>query len=139
MSPVQNTHHQYNLPLPQKRIAYRANREGVAEQFTDACASKSIEVDLELIGHYDDITPESFITYCAAIPNSKRDRSISSSPKERTVKKASSTALLRIKSAIDPTNVSSRANWSKAATSPAVTPIATITWLRESTDWIVFR
>lgn len=55
MSHVQNTHHQYNLPTPQKRIAYRANREGVAEQFTDDCASKSIEVDLELIGHYDEI------------------------------------------------------------------------------------
>jgi transposase len=55
MSHVQNTHHQYNLPTPKKRIAYRANREGVAEQFTDACASKSIEVDLELIGHYDEI------------------------------------------------------------------------------------
>jgi transposase len=55
MSHVQNTHHQYNLPLPKKRIAYRANRQGVAEQFTDPCASKSIEVDLELIGHYDEI------------------------------------------------------------------------------------
>jgi transposase len=55
MSHVLNTHHQYNLPTPQKRIAYRANREGVAEQFTDLCASKSIEVDLELISHYDKI------------------------------------------------------------------------------------
>ena len=55
MSHVQNTHHQYNLPTPKKRIAYRANREGVAEQFTDACASKSVGVDLELIGHYDEI------------------------------------------------------------------------------------
>ena len=58
MSHVQNTHHQYNLPLPQKRIAYRANREGVAEQFTDVCARKSIEIDLELTGHYDDILRE---------------------------------------------------------------------------------
>ncbi len=58
MSHVQNTHHQYNLPLPQKRIAYRANREGVAEQFTDPCASKSIEVDLKVIGHYDEIIRE---------------------------------------------------------------------------------
>ena len=58
MSHVQNTHHQYNLPLPQKRIAYRANREGVAEQFTDVSARKSIEIDLELTGHYDDILRE---------------------------------------------------------------------------------
>ena len=57
MSHVQNTHHQYNLPLPKKRIAYRANREGVAEQFTDACASKSIEVDLELIGQLAQVGP----------------------------------------------------------------------------------
>ena len=55
MSHVQNTHHQYNLPTPKKRIAYRANRQGVAEQFTDVSASKSVEIDLELMGHYDEI------------------------------------------------------------------------------------
>ncbi len=58
MSHVQNTHHQYNLPTPKKRIAYRANRQGVAEQFTDVSASKSVEIDLELMGHYDEIITE---------------------------------------------------------------------------------
>lgn len=71
MSHVQNTHHQYNLPTPKKRIAYRANREGVAEQFTDACASKSIEVDLELISHYDEIITdlELYLTRKAKVHN----------------------------------------------------------------------
>jgi hypothetical protein len=35
------------------RVAYRANREDVAEQFTDTSASKSIATDLELVGNYD--------------------------------------------------------------------------------------
>jgi transposase len=69
MSHVQNTHHQYNLPTPQKRIAYRANREGVAEQFSDSCASKSIAVDLELIGHYDEVITdlELYLTHKAKV------------------------------------------------------------------------
>ena len=53
LSPIQNTHHPYNLPEIGKKIAYRANREGVAERFVDPAVQKSIEVDLTLIGHYD--------------------------------------------------------------------------------------
>jgi transposase len=34
-------------------MAYKANREGVAERFVDAAVQKSIEVDLTLIDHYD--------------------------------------------------------------------------------------
>ncbi len=30
---IQNTHHQYNLPEPPAKIAYKANRDGVAERF----------------------------------------------------------------------------------------------------------
>jgi hypothetical protein len=49
----QNTNSQYNLPAIGKKIAYKANRDGVAERFADAAVQKSIEVDLALIGYYD--------------------------------------------------------------------------------------
>jgi transposase len=52
---IQNTHHQYNLPVPSAKIAYKANRVGVAEAFTDPDARKSMEVDFTLTGHYDDV------------------------------------------------------------------------------------
>jgi transposase len=52
-SPVQKTHSQYNLPEIGKNIADKANREGVAERFTDPAVHKNIEVDLALIT-YDD-------------------------------------------------------------------------------------
>ena len=35
---VQNTNSQYNLPETGKKIAYKANREGVAERFSDPSA-----------------------------------------------------------------------------------------------------
>lgn len=50
---VQQTNSQYNLPEIGKKIAYKANRDGVAERFPDPAVQKSIEVDLALIGHYD--------------------------------------------------------------------------------------
>jgi transposase len=50
---VQNTHSQYNLPAIGKKLAYKANRDGVAERFADPAVHKSIEVDLGLI-IYDD-------------------------------------------------------------------------------------
>jgi transposase len=46
---VQNTNSQYNLPAIGKNIAYKANRDGVAERFADPAVHKSIEVDLALI------------------------------------------------------------------------------------------
>jgi transposase len=52
---VQNTNSQYNLPAIGKKIAYKANRDGVAERFADPAVQKSIEIDLALIGHYDDL------------------------------------------------------------------------------------
>jgi transposase len=52
---IQNTHHQYNLPVPPAKIAYKANREGVAEAFAEPDARKSMEVDFMLIEHYDQI------------------------------------------------------------------------------------
>src|SRR5512132_3039729 len=50
---VQNTNSQYNLPAIGKNIAYKANRDGVAERFADPAVHKSIEVDLSLIDYYD--------------------------------------------------------------------------------------
>ena len=52
---VQNTNSQYNLPAIGKNIAYKANRDGVAERFADPAVQKSIEVDLALISYYDEL------------------------------------------------------------------------------------
>jgi transposase len=52
---VQNTNSQYNLPELGKKIAYKANRYGVAERFADPAVQKSIEVDLTLITYYDQL------------------------------------------------------------------------------------
>ena len=56
---VQHTNHQYNLPEIGKKIAYKANRDGVAERFPEPAVQKSIEVDLALIGSYDNLLRES--------------------------------------------------------------------------------
>lgn len=50
---VQNTNSQYNLPDIGKKIAYTANREGVAERFPDPAVQPSITVDLGLLDYYD--------------------------------------------------------------------------------------
>lgn len=50
---VQHTNSQYNLPEIGKKIAYKANRDGVAERFPDPAVQKSIEVDLALLAYYD--------------------------------------------------------------------------------------
>ena len=52
---VQQTNCQYNLPEIGKKIAYKANRAGVAERFPDPAVQKSIEVDLALIDSYDQL------------------------------------------------------------------------------------
>src|SRR5882724_835934 len=46
---VHKTNSQYHLPAMGKKIAYKANRDGVAERFADPAVQKSIEVDLALI------------------------------------------------------------------------------------------
>lgn len=50
---IHNTHSQYNLPEIGKKLAYKANRVGVAARFLDPAVQKSIKVALALIGHYD--------------------------------------------------------------------------------------
>jgi hypothetical protein len=46
---IQDTNSQYNLPDIDKKIAYKANREGVAERFEGAAMQQTLEVDLALI------------------------------------------------------------------------------------------
>ena len=55
---IQNTASQYNLPTFAKKIAYRANREGIAACFPDPEVRKSIEVNLALLEHYDRLLTE---------------------------------------------------------------------------------
>jgi transposase len=50
---VQQTNSQYNLPEIGKKLAYKANRDGVAERFPEPAVQKSVEVDLTLIDYYD--------------------------------------------------------------------------------------
>jgi transposase len=52
---VHNTNSQYNLPEIGKKIAYKANRDGVTDRFADPAVQKSIEVDLALITYYDQL------------------------------------------------------------------------------------
>ena len=55
---IQNTTSQYNLPALGKKIAYKANRVGVAERFPDPSVRASIAMDLALIDHYDALLTE---------------------------------------------------------------------------------
>jgi len=50
---IHNTNSQYNLPEIKKNLRYAFNREGITERFSDASVQKSIELDLNLIGFYD--------------------------------------------------------------------------------------
>ena len=55
---IQLTNQQYNLPDIGKKIAYRSNREGVAERFIDPSVQSNVAFDLKLIGFYDDLLKE---------------------------------------------------------------------------------
>src|SRR5256712_2375378 len=55
---MQNTNSQYNLPEIGKKLAYKANREGVDEHFPDPRVRKTIEVEVTLIDHYDKVLRE---------------------------------------------------------------------------------
>jgi transposase len=50
----QNTNSQDNLPAIGKQLADKTNRDGVAERFAAPAVQKSIDVDLALIGSYDE-------------------------------------------------------------------------------------
>ena len=55
---IHNTTSQYNLPEIGKKLTYKANREGVEEHFPDPSVRKTIEVDVSLIDHYDQLLGE---------------------------------------------------------------------------------
>jgi transposase len=55
LSHGQNTNSQYNLPEIGKKMAYKANREGVAERLSDPAVQKTMGVDLALITHDDEL------------------------------------------------------------------------------------
>jgi transposase len=50
---IQNTNSQDHLPEIGKKLADKANRDGVAERFPDPAVQKSMAVDLALLGSYD--------------------------------------------------------------------------------------
>jgi transposase len=55
---VQQTNSQYNLPEIGKKLAYKANRAGVAERFPEPAVQKSIALDLTLIDTYDHLVTD---------------------------------------------------------------------------------
>ena len=55
---IQNTNSQYNLPDIGKKIAYKSNREGVAERFADPSVRSSVAFDLKRIDFYDGLLNE---------------------------------------------------------------------------------
>jgi transposase len=59
---IQNTNSQYNLPEIGKKLAYKANRDGVVERFSAPAVQKSVEVDLARIGYYDQLLSDVELT-----------------------------------------------------------------------------
>src|SRR5215813_7039626 len=58
LAPIHHPNSQDNLPKSGKRLANKANREDVAAHFPDPCVRKTIEVDVSLIDHYDQLLGE---------------------------------------------------------------------------------
>jgi len=50
---IHNTNSQYNLPPINKDLHHVCHRDGIAERFSDPSVQKSIELDLNLMGFYD--------------------------------------------------------------------------------------
>jgi len=55
LSHIQNTNSQYNMEPFEANISYKGNRVGVAEQFIDPDVRMSMQADLELIAHLDEM------------------------------------------------------------------------------------
>jgi len=55
---IHNTNSQYNLPESGKRLATTAKRDDVADHFPDPSVRKTIEVEVSLINHYDELLGE---------------------------------------------------------------------------------
>jgi transposase len=63
---IQNITSQYNLAALPKRISYKAKRSTVPDHFPDPEVRKSIEADLLLIDHYEELLTdlELDLAYC---------------------------------------------------------------------------
>jgi transposase len=55
---IHNPNSQYNLPESGKRLAYKANREGVEEHFPAPSVRKTIEMEVSLLNHADKLLGE---------------------------------------------------------------------------------
>jgi len=79
---IQHTNSQYNLPEIGKKLAYKANREGVADHFPEPSVRKTIELDVALIDHYDQLlrAVELYITRTAKGPDAQRFARVQSVP-----------------------------------------------------------
>ena len=55
---IQHTNRQYTLPELGKKLADKANRDGVAERFPDPAVHKRLAGDLALLGSYDPLLRE---------------------------------------------------------------------------------
>jgi transposase len=55
---IHNTTSQYPLPEIGKKLAYKANREGGEAHFPDPSVRKTLEVEVSLINHYDQLLGE---------------------------------------------------------------------------------
>jgi transposase len=73
---IQITNQQYNLPEIGRKIAYRSNREGIAERFADPSAASNARFDLKRIDFYDDLLNQIELEILAAKPSGhhKKDR-----------------------------------------------------------------
>jgi transposase len=63
---IQKTNSQDNLPEIGQKLAYKANRTGVAERFPDPAVQQSMAVDLALIGYYDHLRSDIELTMVKA-------------------------------------------------------------------------
>lgn len=53
---IRNTFHQHNVPMPQgKRLETPEQREGLADAFADPMVGKSVQADLTLCRHYEEL------------------------------------------------------------------------------------
>ena len=51
---IQIVNHQVNLPPFEKKLTYKSNRAGIAARFENPSVRTSVELDLDLLGHYDE-------------------------------------------------------------------------------------
>lgn len=79
---LQTTTSQYCLPEFGKKLADKNTREGVAEHFPDPRVRKSMEMDLSLIDHYDELLTDvaRYSTKAAKIPDAEAFHRLRSVP-----------------------------------------------------------